>query len=378
MTFRSSLRSLRSRASKGSSRRSAKSFESQISVASTTFESNSDDNTSPLSHHHGSVEDLHESFLANLPRVHRVDLEVSIKGRVRMRRCLVDDDANVFMFVSKLRSTVFGKISQVCLLDCPNPGEAHEPTNKMFALKEYRKSLMARSCSRTGNHVAEDALSELILQQSMHHPNVMSIAHCFHDDAKIYAAFPFAEGGDLFEFAKSSRVTSEKKVARLIKSLLQGVQYCHTNGVAHHDISLENIVLQGETPLVVDFGAACQLTPDGKGDFYPVDMAVRQGKRAYKAPELYKSASYDARKVDLWALGVCMYMLLFQLEPWNEAVCSDEHFDTLVRQRRLAEALESWGFAASKNVVDVLEAIFEEDPSQRPTIPEVLAMPLFA
>lgn len=377
-TFRSSLRSPWFRGgNKASSHRASlatkENLDTQTSSASTSFSSTSDDEVD------NSTSTLHEEFLTNLPRAHRVNLEVSVNGQVKVRKCLVDDEANVFLFVSKLRATVFGKISKACLLERPGIGMPYEPTQKLFAVKEYRKSLMARSCTRDGSHVAEDALSELVMQHSMQHPNVMNIEYCFHDDSKIYAAFPFAEGGDLFDFAKSGSPTSERSVCKLMKQLLQGVQYCHANGIAHHDISLENVVLQEKSPVLIDFGAACQLRPDGKGDFLPVEAAVRQGKRAYKAPELYNSkCEYDARKADVWALGVCMYMLIFQLEPWNEAVNTDEHYKSLVMQRRLPEALESWGFKASKNVVDVFEAVFQQDPSKRPTIVELLDMPFFA
>ena len=65
----------------------------------------------------------------------------------------------------------------------------------------------------------------------------------------------------------------------MFRQIISGVDFLHSMGVAHRDISLENILLDAEGELKIsDYGVACTLVPTLPGS------ADRPGKTAYMSP----------------------------------------------------------------------------------------------
>jgi serine/threonine protein kinase len=91
-----------------------------------------------------------------------------------------------------------------------------------------------------------------------------------------------------------------------MERLLDAVAYMHLNNVVHRDIKLENLVLKQagdlSSVIVVDFGFAKAARAREK-------MEDVVGTKWYSAPELLVCDPYTPA-VDLWALGVGLYMLL--------------------------------------------------------------------
>jgi serine/threonine protein kinase len=92
----------------------------------------------------------------------------------------------------------------------------------------------------------------------------------------------------------------------IMERLLDAVAYMHLNNVVHRDIKLENLVLKQagdlSSVIVVDFGFAKAARAREK-------MEDVVGTKWYSAPELLVCDPYTPA-VDLWALGVGLYMLL--------------------------------------------------------------------
>jgi serine/threonine protein kinase len=63
----------------------------------------------------------------------------------------------------------------------------------------------------------------------------------------------------------------EQKMKEVGSKLLEGFTYMHSKSIAHRDIHNGNVVFKGDTPKVVDFDFACELTqcikfvPGGNG-----------------------------------------------------------------------------------------------------------------
>jgi len=122
-------------------------------------------------------------------------------------------------------------------------------------------------------------------------------------------------GGDLFDVASTLGEPGpgrEQQAWPMIRSLLEAVLTIHSRGVAHGDISLENIMRQrgcSMTTALVDFGMAVT------GDLTRT-TGVR-GKPSYQAPEMHTQLFYDARCADLFACGVAAYALATGSYPWT-------------------------------------------------------------
>jgi hypothetical protein len=83
--------------------------------------------------------------------------------------------------------------------------------------------------------------------------------------------------------------------------IAQGLEFLHSRRIVHRDVKPANVLLQGETPRLTDFGMSRVVL--GKA----VSMQV-SGTPYYMAPEAF-SRKRD-RQTDIWSLGVVLYEML--------------------------------------------------------------------
>jgi serine/threonine protein kinase len=92
------------------------------------------------------------------------------------------------------------------------------------------------------------------------------------------------------------------------------MECCHTQGVIHRDLKLENVMFETmarKKIKVVDFGIAgmCRGDEAEKNDYATV---------RYMTPEMINTRnSTAAPSMDVWAIGIMMYCMLFNRLPFN-------------------------------------------------------------
>lgn len=140
---------------------------------------------------------------------------------------------------------------------------------------------------------------------SLCHPNVCRLVECW-DSMRLVLVLEHIEGMTLAHFM--AEIGCELDQAReIIRQAAEGLAHCHAQGVSHHDLRLENIMLQsGEQPCVklIDF---CSSVPAGRSK-----RAL--ARTAYAAPEA-ASGEHDAAAADVFALGVVAHALLLGAFP---------------------------------------------------------------
>lgn len=116
------------------------------------------------------------------------------------------------------------------------------------------------------------------------------------------------------EIAESGKY-SEENAQKLYRQILEGIAYLHEHSVCHRDIKPSNILISKDRTRValVDFNVAKKISD---GDNF-VLFTKSAGTLAYAAPErLRENCVYD-EKVDMWAAGVVLYMLLVGSHPFE-------------------------------------------------------------
>ena len=68
------------------------------------------------------------------------------------------------------------------------------------------------------------------------HPNLVKVYEVFEYGGQYVLIMELCEGGDLFNYIKQSRYFTEAKAAKIIRQLLQAVNYLHKQGITHRDI----------------------------------------------------------------------------------------------------------------------------------------------
>jgi serine/threonine protein kinase len=303
----------------------------------------------------------------------------SVHHAPEMRRCLWDRARNFhYVQVKKLRDTIYGsvKLYQVGRLD-GDLVKFSMPAEQV-AIKMYDKELVRRRRSRDGHQVQEDPLKELAIQQRLSNPGhrfVMPLIATLESVNRYFAVYPFVGGGELFDYVSANAPLPESTAKHLMRGMLDGVHYCHTAGICHRDISLENFLLGGEhanEPLLIDFGLSIIMEQEGD-HWRPIPHTGAVGKQFYMAPEVYGNAGvpYDGTKVDVWSLGICLAIMLTGVPLWQVPSTADERFRASIVRRQLPKVLRDWGFNLSVTVLALLQRMLELDPAQRATIPEI-------
>ncbi len=147
---------------------------------------------------------------------------------------------------------------------------------------------------------------------------------------------------DLFPEARFS-----EKVARdYFWQLICGVEYIHSKGVAHLDLSLENVMLDSADVIrIIDFGLSRKipLDPDtGKHLLFDRLAMLPTNKVFYIAPEIYNKYPFDSEKCDMWSCGSMLFIMLAGSPAYNfPNIEMDKRFK-LVADGKLTDLMDAW------------------------------------
>ena len=156
--------------------------------------------------------------------------------------------------------------------------------------------------------------------------------------------------------------------------------------VCHLDISLENMLIKnnkyksdgnGGIRLsrkmqikICDFGLAEYFNPK-QNDSFLCNKYV--GKTHYKAPKVYgKKHTFDARKADIWSLGVSFFMMIVGAPPYKLPLDSDDHFP-FIQDNDVNGILKRWGREQyiDKNIECLLNAMLQIDERKRYSVLDI-------
>ncbi|KAI0848189.1 kinase-like protein [Daldinia vernicosa] len=206
-----------------------------------------------------------------------------------------------------------------------SPGE-------LYAVKEFRH----KSSSETTEEYEKKIKSEYSIAKSLHHPNIVETVRLCTDHGRWNHVMEYCSEGDLFGLVSKKYLRDEsREIDRvcLFKQLCQGINYLHSNGIAHRDIKLENLLITKDSKLkITDFGVSevfSGIHPGlreaggqcgvGMGDIRLCKPGIC-GSLPYIAPEvLSKDVDYDPRALDVWSSAVVMLYLVFNANLWEKA-----------------------------------------------------------
>lgn len=122
-------------------------------------------------------------------------------------------------------------------------------------------------------------------------------------------------GGDLFTYLEKRKFNiPEQRAKVLAHEIATALYYLHSFGVAHRDLKPENILMvdnsENSDLKIVDFGLSKIIGPN-ETSLDPF------GTLSYVAPEVLLQKPYG-KEVDLWSLGVIIYLLLSRVLPFDD------------------------------------------------------------
>ncbi len=143
------------------------------------------------------------------------------------------------------------------------------------------------------------------------HPNLVRMFDVISTPEEVLVIMELIDGGEMFDFCERSGALPENQARVMWRQLLSGVDYLHRGGVCHRDIKLDNLVLDCKHNLkLIDFGFATSFTDSE-------DLTLFCGSPDYAAPELVASVKYKGPAVDIWAMGVVLYVMVTGYVPFS-------------------------------------------------------------
>lgn len=175
------------------------------------------------------------------------------------------------------------------------------------------KCLHRRAAAERGSD--ERLLAEARAAGQLVHPNIVTIFDTGRTaDGRAYIAMERLPGETLASRVAREGLPPLPVVIELASQVAAALDYAHGQGVLHHDVKPENIMLADDWHYakLSDFGIAERRAADGGGE-----GGVVGGTPAYMAPERLRGEPADARS-DLFSLGVVLYWLVTGKLPWPD------------------------------------------------------------
>eukprot|EP01091_Cochliopodium_minus_P013221 TRINITY_DN4206_c0_g1_i1.p1 TRINITY_DN4206_c0_g1~~TRINITY_DN4206_c0_g1_i1.p1 ORF type:complete len:330 (-),score=77.54 TRINITY_DN4206_c0_g1_i1:58-1047(-) len=205
---------------------------------------------------------------------------------------------------------------------------------------------------------------EINIFYKLNHPNIAKLISHTKDDDQLMMFFYYYSGGSLANMIDNERL-DENRAKGYFKQLIEAVDFCHINKIAHRDIKPDNIILDTDlkTAVLTDFGL-CKELDYGLFDDFP-------GTPLYNSPEKFMGQKYCGVSNDIWCLGITLYEMLTGDTPFyphktgsieemaRNIVYMDVRFPTYI----------------TEDAKSLINALLQKNPSKRCPIGEVRKHP---
>lgn len=293
-----------------------------------------------------------------------------------------------------------------------------------------------REAHRSRNGCLEDALNEIgvlayLQNRPEHRRYVLRLLGIYRDNDYTYLCTENCDE-ELFNVAAGQTRLDQAFVKKAMWQLLQAVRYLHFHNVGHRDISLENLLMVNGPPdqrdawevRLMDFGQAVRVHAEDKRRT-PLRYFRAAGKAYYRPPEAYvpevpqlqvccpdgytedsivqvqttsghwcevrfkpratpgsvciaEPVGYEVAPMDMFACGVCLFVLDTQNPPWRMAVNADSLFK-YIQQHGLQALYQAWRKPLlPPEAMELMTGLLQAVATRRWTLQQALDSPWFS
>jgi serine/threonine protein kinase len=184
------------------------------------------------------------------------------------------------------------------------------------------------------------------------HPNILPIIEADIYGEQIVIVSEYASDGSLSKWLSGygGKAPDVESAIEMIGGILAGLEHLHKRGIIHRDLKPDNILLQGETPRLADFGIARILKTISKS-------TSATGTPAYMSPEAFDGKRSE--QADIWSVGVIFYQLLKGQLPFPQ---TDAHSLLMAIVTREPEPLPN---SIPSSLQKVVQTALQKSPAER-------------
>ncbi len=163
----------------------------------------------------------------------------------------------------------------------------------------------------------------------LRHPNIVQVFDFDTYDGHPYIVMEYLKGPSFSTYLntlhKSGTKLTFEQIGQLLKSLVAGLDYAHSQGIVHRDIKPANILLHTKSgdfsenspitkdvePVITDFGLA-RIAHSGN----QTASGLVSGTPSYMSPEQARGTKVDHR-TDIYSLGIILYEMVAGQVPFG-------------------------------------------------------------
>nr|XP_012422210.1 PREDICTED: PAS domain-containing serine/threonine-protein kinase [Odobenus rosmarus divergens] len=228
--------------------------------------------------------------------------------------------------------------------------------NKEVVVKFIKKEKVLEDCWIEDPKLGKVTLEIAILSR-VDHANIIKVLDVFENQGFFQLVMEkHGSGLDLFAFIDRHPSLDEPLASYIFRQLVMAVGYLRSKSIIHRDIKDENIVIAEDfTIKLIDFGSAAYLE---KGRLFHTFC----GTIEYCAPEVLMGNPYKGPELEMWSLGVTLYTLIFEENPFCEL-------------EETMEAMIQPPYLVSEDLMNLMSGLLQPVPEQRTTLEKLVTDP---
>ncbi|XP_041842584.1 protein kinase D4 isoform X2 [Melanotaenia boesemani] len=206
--------------------------------------------------------------------------------------------------------------------------------------------------------------NEAAILKNLSHPGVVLLEGMSETLEHVFVVMEKLHGDMLEMIMSSEKGRLPERISRfLVIQILEALRYLHFKHIAHCDLKPENVLLASADPFpqvkLCDFGFSRII---GEKSFRRSVV----GTPAYLAPEVIRSSGYN-RSLDMWSVGVIMYVSLSGTFPFNE----DEDIQQQITNAAFMYPRQPWA-SISLEAVSLINNLLQVSVRRRFTVGKAL------
>ncbi|TMS36092.1 hypothetical protein L596_003347 [Steinernema carpocapsae] len=227
----------------------------------------------------------------------------------------------------------------------------HSITRTEVAIKIVDKT-------RLDNENLAKIFREIEILKRLDHPNIVKLYQVMETQKMIYLVMEYAKNGEMYEFIAKQKRLNECEAREKFWQIISAIDYCHKHNIVHRDLKAENLLLDANNNMkIADFGFSNYYT---KGSL----LGTFCGSPPYAAPEVFEGQQYAGPEIDVWSLGVVLYILICGVLPFEGSTLP------ILRERVLSGRFRV-PFFMSIDCENLIRRMLKVDPSKRITIDQI-------
>ena len=256
---------------------------------------------------------------------------------------------NNYKILGTIGSGTYGKVKLA----------THIKTKEQVAIKIIEKVKLIR----TGDE--ERIKKEMRIMSTLNHPNILKAFEIFEDEKNFYIIMEKPERGDLFNYIGNKKRLSISESTFIFYQLVNGIHYLHKNKICHRDLKPENILISSDLIIKIgDFNLSSFFTNENN------KLKTNCGSPCYSSPEMLKGNKYKPKPVDIWGIGIILYVMICGQLPFED---SDK--DTLYR--KVIHCKFNLPYYVNGNLRKLIKKILVENPNDRIKMENILCDPVY-